>query len=84
MGSGSGGGGVDESHLGEDDDEEGEMINDIKGGGNGCDSQKLIRRKIKWKKKIVIPNVNSSASVGVKVCPMIFLTLANIVNLECG
>ena len=32
MGSGPGGGGVEESHLGEDDDEEGEMINDIKGG----------------------------------------------------
>ena len=52
MGSGSGGGGVDESHLGEDDDEEGEMINDIKEGGNGCESQKLIRRrKNKMEKK---------------------------------
>ena len=59
------------------------MINDIKGGGNGCESQKLIRRKkIKWKKLIVIAIVNSSASVGVKVCSVIFPTLASIVNLE--
>ena len=59
------------------------MINDIKGGGNGCESQKLIRRKkIKWKKLIVIAIVNSSASVGVKVRSVIFPTLASIVNLE--